>query len=702
MSGNNNNSSSRAGTGAAVSQHVVIVLDTSVSMNQRVHGGGLLLIDYAKSAIDNLVRLRARDASPQRHDVYTLITCSGATGSQIVAVDNKPPYSNILSALKYVEARDMSDLGAALRRAFDWLHVHRMVSGVDCLGQGLLPYMIEPALILVFTDGTEFSAPSGVCPALPVPLGRSPLAGGEFFRDAHRWDQSLFALQLCMPTAGTASSLLSMPGASSITQIRDVSPHDSSLAALCETTGGRCIAVASLRALLQAVDRIATTPAGVRVSLDVRAAQDEKMPKIPSNMKQSLVHRLIHFRTGASYLWPIPDQLRRPSQDVHRQHYAGNMRGAAQQTRDENAATHMVPREAHPTLVCMCKQSDIIVPASLSADVYDLECPALAMLMRNQSASCWVLHAADAEQQQLEPIGFVKLSKHGMLTVEILPWRFPALIPIIEGIASESGASLHAPPVKWRRMMDSYCASCPPYYYGQLRAVLRTIGMCTSLVPEPKNLIITGVHAQTLAHIRQLSRVAQEREVANANASTAALIRRADAGKGGSRAEQANPVCSARIFTAPLDIPRDELISQVALFSMRLGTGHKDNKAAAVTVAKALGKLERDVAIHSVPVADMGDYLETSIRKAPPRDPRLDDSQQRSPHFGNPFNPLRSAHRSASGGSADELDEDEAASERGLLGGNSSSGNNTVDESGNGKRARSSFPRAGSPRPLKR
>lgn len=106
--------------------HVVLVLDTSASMNQRM-SSGLLLIDCAKSAVDYIIKVRMREAS-NRQDVYTLIATgpsaetmaargghATASGPCILAVDNKPPYSNILTALKYIDAHNTAGVGGGLK-----------------------------------------------------------------------------------------------------------------------------------------------------------------------------------------------------------------------------------------------------------------------------------------------------------------------------------------------------------------------------------------------------------------------------------------------------------------------------------------------------------------------------------------------------------------------------------------------------------
>ena len=714
-------------------QHVVLVLDTSASMNQRM-SSGLLLIDCAKSAVDYIIKVRMREAA-SRNDVYTLIAtgpsaAAGAArgnppgaaaapsgGSCVLAVDNKPPYSNILTALKYIDAHDMAGVSGALRvraprplppppaaaasvrtapptvpaadgparrapptakHAFDWLHQSRMVSGVDCLGQGMLPYMMEPALVVLLTDTTDADALA----ELPAPLGRSSLPGGEYFREAFRWDHTLHALQLRMPAVAET-----VDGTNAAAAAYEVGARESPMASLCEETGGRCWAVGGLRPLLNTVERIATHASGVRVNIKIMSTSGHESS---SSRQQGLSHRPLHFRAGSNYLWPIPEIAQgqprpeaaagmAPADALHHHHQ--------QQQQQQQQVAIACPRDAHPTLLCVSTQVNGQVPGALSGDSYDLDCPALAKIMRDEGASCWQLRCfTNPERRRNEPIGLVRLARHGFaLTVQILPYRYTTLIPLVEKLLAIPAASRHAPPVALRREFDRYCASCPPYYFGQLRHIMRAMGVPSSFVPEPKNAL-TAPQMQSLSRIRHLSRTAHERQMALVNELMAANLGRREGGRAGAGAGAAaagaaaapNKISSSPIFTSPFDIPRDQLLRQVSLFSTRLGAGHANNKAAAMAVAKAIGKLDEDLTTHSVPVAQMGDYMATAMRKAPPRDPRAEVSDaQFRPSFGNPFQRI-SASR---GGNADELDE--AAYERGILGG---------DRQADAKRARPGAP----------
>lgn len=56
----------------------------------------------------------------------------------------------------------MTQIGVALKRSFDLLNQYRLNSNVDNYGQGRYPFIIEPATIVLITDGGQFTSFQGV------------------------------------------------------------------------------------------------------------------------------------------------------------------------------------------------------------------------------------------------------------------------------------------------------------------------------------------------------------------------------------------------------------------------------------------------------------------------------------------------------------------------------------------------------------
>lgn len=67
-----------------------------------------------------------------------------------------------MTELKNLQCTGMTLLGAALKHTFDVLNMNRMQSGIDTYGQGRSPFFLEPAVIVVITDGGKLSNATGV------------------------------------------------------------------------------------------------------------------------------------------------------------------------------------------------------------------------------------------------------------------------------------------------------------------------------------------------------------------------------------------------------------------------------------------------------------------------------------------------------------------------------------------------------------
>lgn len=71
---------------------------------------------------------------------------------------------------------------------------------LDMYGQGRYPFYLEPAVILVISDGGKLTTQGSVQSELNLPM-HSSVPGSELTREPFRWDQRLYALVLRM--AGT-------------------------------------------------------------------------------------------------------------------------------------------------------------------------------------------------------------------------------------------------------------------------------------------------------------------------------------------------------------------------------------------------------------------------------------------------------------------------------------------------------------------
>jgi integrator complex subunit 6 len=235
---------------------IVFLVDTSASMNQRAFvNGRKTLLDISKEAVEVFVKQRQKSAD-SRGDRYMLLTFDEFPRN--IKAGWKENLATFMAELKNLEATGMSTLGSALKAVFDTLNINRMQSGIDMYGQGRYPYYLEPAVIVVVTDGGKLTTSTTVQRELNLPMtagagmgGMSGVPGAELTREPFRWDQRLYALVLRMaghpPMTGAAT------GAESGHVASDNSPVD----AMCEVTGGRSYAVTSSRVLHQVKNTIA-------------------------------------------------------------------------------------------------------------------------------------------------------------------------------------------------------------------------------------------------------------------------------------------------------------------------------------------------------------------------------------------------------------------------------------------------------------
>ena len=228
---------------------IVFLVDTSASMNQRAYvNGRKTLLDVSKEAVEVFVKQRQK-STESRGDRYMLLTFDEFPRN--IKAGWKENLTTFMAELKNLEATGMTTLGSALKAVFDTLNINRMQSGIDMYGQGRYPYFLEPAVIIVVTDGGKLTTASTVQRELNLPMGgagmggMSGVPGAELTREPFRWDQRLYALVLRMaghpPMTGSAGESGHVAS--------DSSPVD----AMCEVTGGRSYAVTSNRVLHQVI-----------------------------------------------------------------------------------------------------------------------------------------------------------------------------------------------------------------------------------------------------------------------------------------------------------------------------------------------------------------------------------------------------------------------------------------------------------------
>ncbi|XP_015715812.1 integrator complex subunit 6-like isoform X2 [Coturnix japonica] len=582
---------------------LLFLIDTSASMNQRAYLGTSYL-DVAKGAVEIFMKLRARDPA-SRGDRYMLVTFDEPP--YCIKAGWKENHATFMNELKNLQAEGLTTLGQSLRTAFDLLNLNRLVSGIDNYGQGRNPFFLEPSILITITDGNKLTNTAGVQEELHLPLN-SPLPGSELTKEPFRWDQRLFAL------------VLRLPGAASVEpeQLGSVPTDESAITQMCEVTGGRSYCVRTQRMLNQCLESLVQkVQSGVVINFEKSGPDpapigedglvDSSRP-INSFASQPWhsCHKLIYVRpnpkTGVPIgHWPVPESF----------------------WPDQNSPT-LPPRTAHPVVRFSCVDCEPMVIDKLPFDKYELEPSPLTqyILERKSPHTCWqVFVSGSGKYSELgHPFGYLKASTTlTCVNLFVMPYNYPVLLPLLDDLFKVHKLK---PNLKWRQAFDNYLKTMPPYYILTKIESERIIGSVGKKVPQEIGIKVKN-HSSglSLVHSRDFKQLLQgitgesPLRLAEMNVKEFA----------GFHIGLLNKDLKPQAFRNAYDIPRRSLLDQLTRMRTNLLKTHRH----------IVGQDED--CLHSVPVAQMGNYQEyLKMMPSPLRE--LDPDQPRRLHtFGNPF-----------------------------------------------------------------
>lgn len=444
---------------------ILFLIDTSASMNQRTFCGSKpTLLDVAKDAVEKFLKARARDVS-SRGDRYMLLTFEDPPLH--VKAGWKESHAVFMNELRNLTASGITNMGSALKNAFDLLNLNRMQSGIDMYGLGRCPYYLEPAIIIVITDGSKLTTPTSISPNLELPMQNHAIPGSELTREPFRWDQRLFSLVLRM--SGTSPS-----DSTQTTCQTDNSP----ISAMCSVTAGRSYCVTSTRALQQSIDSLVQKlQSGVVMQFEKVGPDPPPLPADPSNNNaqqadanlgwQSTKSLVYVPRTQKGYVghWPIPEAF----------------------WSDANLSS-LPQRTAHPIVKFNCSGVEPHVMDSLPFDKYELEPSALTkyIIYRQQPQVAWQVYISKSNKSDGLgcPFGYLKASTNlSCVNLFVMPYNYPALLPLLQEILNKPQLPCN-PPREWRQPFDDYLRSIPPYYVPPLKRALSRMNAVGNLVPD--------------------------------------------------------------------------------------------------------------------------------------------------------------------------------------------------------------------------
>uniref|UniRef100_A0A8C2GGD9 Integrator complex subunit 6 n=1 Tax=Cyprinus carpio TaxID=7962 RepID=A0A8C2GGD9_CYPCA len=295
-------------------------------------------------------------------------------------------------------------------------------------------------------------------------------------------------------------------------------------------------------------------------------------------------------------------------------------------------------------------------------DKYELEPSPLTqyILERKSPHTCWQVFVCNsAKYGELgQPFGYLKASTAlNCVNLFVMPYNYSVVLPLLDDLIT---VHKFKPPAKWRQSFENYLKTVPPYYITALRKALRMMGAPNLLADN----IEYGLGYSVVSYLKKLSQQAKieaDRVCAlvgkkaaleggiklRCRSSALSLAHRKDftqllqciMGDGPALPMEANTKEFAGFQLAalnkalkpqglrnPYDIPRSHLLDQLS--RMRRNLLH-----ASICILKGQDQDQ----LHSVPIAQMGNYQDylkhcpSPLREADP------DQPKRLHTFGNPF-----------------------------------------------------------------
>uniref|UniRef100_F7F5Q2 Integrator complex subunit 6 like n=1 Tax=Macaca mulatta TaxID=9544 RepID=F7F5Q2_MACMU len=583
---------------------LLFLIDTSASMNQRTDLGTSYL-DIAKGAVELFLKLRARDPA-SRGDRYMLVTYDEPP--YCIKAGWKENHATFMSELKNLQASGLTTLGQALRSSFDLLNLNRLISGIDNYGQVKKNFDQPFNSFFIFIWVVMMNLFTFLPYQLHLPLN-SPLPGSELTKEPFRWDQRLFALVLRLP--GVAST--------EPEQLGSVPTDESAITQMCEVTGGRSYCVRTQRMLNQCLESLVQkVQSGVVINFEktgpdpLPIGEDGLMDSSrPSNSFAAQpwhsCHKLIYVRpnskTGVPVgHWPIPESF----------------------WPDQNLPS-LPPRTSHPVVRFSCIDCEPMVIDKLPFDKYELEPSPLTqyILERKSPHTCWqVFVTSSGKYNELGyPFGYLKASTTlTCVNLFVMPYNYPVLLPLLDDLFKVHKLK---PNLKWRQAFDSYLKTLPPYY---LLTKLESERILASVGKKPPQEIGIKVKnhsggGMSLTHNKNFRKLLKE-----ITGETALRLTELNTKEfAGFQIGLLNKDLKPQTYRNAYDIPRRGLLDQLTRMRSNLLKTHKF----------IVGQDEDS--LHSVPVAQMGNYQEYLKTLASPLREIDPDQPKRLHTFGNPF-----------------------------------------------------------------
>ncbi|KAM6099377.1 integrator complex subunit 6 isoform 3-T3 [Theristicus caerulescens] len=376
--------------------------------------------------------------------------------------------------------------------------------------------------------------------------------------------------------------VLRLPGitAPESEQMTGVPVDDSAITPMCEVTGGRSYCVCSPRMLNQCLESLVQkVQSGVVINFEKAGPDPSPIDDGQVDISRPFGPQPWHSCHKLIYVRPNP----KTGVPI------GHWPVPESFWPDQNSPT-LPPRTSHPVVKFSCTDCEPMVIDKLPFDKYELEPSPLTqfILERKSPQTCWQVYVSNsAKYSELgHPFGYLKASTAlNCVNLFVMPYNYPVLLPLLDDLFKVHKAK---PTLKWRQSFESYLKTMPPYYLGPLKKAVRMMG-APNLIADN---VEYGLSYSVISYLKKLSQ------------------------------QDLKP----QTFRNAYDIPRRNLLDQLTRMRSNL-----------LKNTRKFLKGQDEDQVHSVPIAQMGNYQEY-LKQIPSPLRELDPDQPRRLHtFGNPF-----------------------------------------------------------------
>ncbi|XP_023800826.1 integrator complex subunit 6 isoform X3 [Cyanistes caeruleus] len=355
---------------------------------------------------------------------------------------------------------------------------------------------------------------------------------------------------------------------------------DSAITPMCEVTGGRSYCVCSPRMLNQCLESLVQkVQSGVVINFEKAGPDPSPIDDGQVEISRPFGPQPWHSCHKLIYVRPNP----KTGVPI------GHWPVPESFWPDQNSPT-LPPRTSHPVVKFSCTDCEPMVIDKLPFDKYELEPSPLTqfILERKSPQTCWQVYVSNsAKYSELgHPFGYLKASTAlNCVNLFVMPYNYPVLLPLLDDLFKVHKAK---PTLKWRQSFESYLKTMPPYYLGPLKKAVRMMG-APNLIADN---VEYGLSYSVISYLKKLSQ------------------------------QDLKP----QTFRNAYDIPRRNLLDQLTRMRSNL-----------LKSTRKFLKGQDEDQVHSVPIAQMGNYQEY-LKQIPSPLRELDPDQPRRLHtFGNPF-----------------------------------------------------------------